>query len=135
MKEHGVDVQIAAGGGDGEGTVQMASPGPGDDQANGGPPDEQTMRKAEEACRQYQPDGGDMPKPNPEEIEQFRKFAKCMRDNGVNMPDPDDDGRVTATAAPGDVQMDPNSDLVKKAEEACRQFRPSPRVMEGGHAG
>jgi hypothetical protein len=42
-----------------------------------------------EACRRYNPNWGmPPPPPDPAQIEQERRFAQCMRDNGVDMPDP-----------------------------------------------
>ncbi|MEO7555039.1 MAG: hypothetical protein ABIV94_00370 [Acidimicrobiales bacterium] len=49
----------------------------------------------------------DLPKPSPEEEAKMRddalKFAKCMRDHGVDMPDPtfDDKGAITIEAPAG----------------------------------
>ena len=136
MKDHGVTVHIGiAGEGDDGGSLSVGgSDGPDQDAA---PPDDATMKKAQEACKEYEPDGGDAPKPSAEEIEQMRKYAKCMRDNGVDMPDPDDDGRVTirSSAGPGDgagsAGIDPRSETFKKADEKCRSLRPSPKVTGG----
>jgi hypothetical protein len=56
------------------------------------PMDSPATRQALEKCKQYQ--GGERGStgfdPNdPEQQEQRRKFAKCMRDAGVDWPDPD----------------------------------------------
>ncbi|AXB45470.1 hypothetical protein [Amycolatopsis albispora] len=46
-------------------------------------------------------------------------FARCMRDNGVDMPDPVD-GRITIEAGgPGDAAK------MEKANEACRHLLPN----------
>jgi hypothetical protein len=54
--------------------------------------------------------------------DKMRAFAKCMRDNGVDMPDPEFDGNggvaARAGAAIGEEEM-------KTAEEACKEFMPS----------
>jgi hypothetical protein len=134
MKEHGVEVHVAIAGGaeDGGGPVSVGgSTGPNPDAT---PPDAETIKKAQEACKEFQPDGGDMPKPSAEEVEQMRKYAKCMRDNGVDMPDPDDDGRVTVEISDGPGQgvagIDPGSDTFKKANAKCESLQPSPRVKD-----
>ena len=52
-------------------------------------------------------------------------YAQCMRDNGVDMPDPESDadgGRVQMRLPEG---VDPESDAFQRAEEECRP------LMEG----
>lgn len=46
------------------------------------------------------------------------KFVQCMRENGVDMPDPDADGRITIRGRPGDEAT------IEKAQKACRRFSP-----------
>lgn len=46
----------------------------------------------------------------------FRKYAKCMRDNGYNMPDP-----VGDDAVPG---INPNDPKYDSAAKACKQLEP-----------
>lgn len=55
------------------------------------------------------------------------KFAKCMRDNGVNMPDPKTDGNggVMIEAMPGDEASAPDEEKMKSAHEACKQHLPN----------
>src|SRR5689334_19406100 len=48
-----------------------------------------------------------------------RQFAQCMRDHGVNMPDPDPNGQIDKNA-----QVDRNSPAFRTAAEACKQFLP-----------
>lgn len=50
------------------------------------------------------------------------KYAKCMRDHGVDMPDPkpsDDGGRMAMPALPADKM-----DSVNKAFDACKKYSP-----------
>jgi hypothetical protein len=51
-------------------------------------------------------------------------FAECMRDEGVNVPDPqiDEDGRLTFGAGIGGI--DPNDPDVEAAFEACQDRLP-----------
>jgi hypothetical protein len=46
------------------------------------------------------------------------KFAQCMREHGVNMPDPDANGRVTIRAGKGEQTK------VAAAQEACKKYMP-----------
>ncbi|MFI6299655.1 hypothetical protein ACIBEJ_49230 [Nonomuraea sp. NPDC050790] len=52
--------------------------------------------------------------------EQARKFAQCMRDNGVDMPDPDPNGKMGLKIDAKKV----NEPAFKKAAEACKDLRP-----------
>ena len=75
------------------------------------------------ACKQWAPDGGDRGPADPQQLEQGRQMAQCMRDNGVpNFPDPQADGSIRLDgdkigSGPGDPTFD-------KAEQACSKFRP-----------
>jgi hypothetical protein len=85
--------------------------------------DKKKMEDAQEACKQFMPNGGERPKPNPEELAQLRNLAKCMRANGIpNFPDPGADGGISIDSTklgtgPGDPTFD-------KAEKACAQYQP-----------
>ncbi|HTU15948.1 MAG TPA: hypothetical protein VMF31_12210 [Solirubrobacterales bacterium] len=46
-------------------------------------------------------------------------FTECMRENGVDMPDPQPDGSMMMTTESG---IDPNSQEFKDAQEACGQI-------------
>jgi hypothetical protein len=72
------------------------------------------MDAAAEACRAYNPNWGrPAPPPSPEDLERERKFAQCMRENGVDMADPGapSGAPVPETTVPGDV--------VDRAQEIC----------------
>jgi hypothetical protein len=57
------------------------------------------VEAAMQKCKQYLPGGGQPKKADPQVVEQLRKYAQCMRDNGIkNFPDPTDEG----------LQVDPN---------------------------
>jgi hypothetical protein len=100
MRDNGAEVQNQEipNNGSGQGTAQ---------QGNQPQVDQEKQRAAHEKCRQYLPDGGN-PKPmNPEQLEQARKFAKCMRDEGVAYPDPKpEDGGQGAAKLPDGVDID-----------------------------
>jgi hypothetical protein len=66
-------------------------------------------------------------KPTMDNQERGLKFAQCMRENGIDMPDPDSSGRVT-------MKFDKNTpqDKVQAAQEACKQYAPSGTRQGGG---
>ena len=67
---------------------------------SGGP--NSNMDAAMEACKDKLPNGGTPPSLNPQQQEQLREFAQCMRDHGVDMPDPDPNSgalRITQSGA------------------------------------
>ncbi|MCK2213700.1 hypothetical protein MF672_007860 [Actinomadura sp. ATCC 31491] len=56
--------------------------------------------------------------PSADSQEKALKFAQCMRENGVDMPDPDGSGKMTMT-------FDAPQDKVQAAQETRRQYVPS----------
>ena len=113
MREHGInmpDPKFDGGGG----AVMMG----GDRNTT---PEQQ--REAQEACGKYQK----AIKPPPiskEQQEKFRKAAlenaKCMRDHGVDMPDPQfgENGEVTQKIGPG---LEPTDQKFQAAQKACNK--------------
>jgi hypothetical protein len=60
---------------------------------------------------------------NPEDA--MLDFAQCMRDNGVDMPDPQSGGRgVTIVGGPGSG-IDPQSEEFQAAMTACQDLQPA----------
>jgi hypothetical protein len=79
-----------------------------------GSADMEKMNKAHEACRHLLPNGG-KPKPlSPEDLDKQRKIAQCMREHGVDMPDPTPEGGGAVTLGEGT-----DMEAMKKASEAC----------------
>jgi hypothetical protein len=120
MREHGVDMPDPS---PGEGGIRLAAPPSGTDQA--------AFRRAEEACRKH------LEKVRPPELseeqqrefrEQALKHARCMREHGIDMPDPTfgEGGRVEQRLE-GDV--DPNDPRFQEAQEECSKF--GPKIEEG----
>ena len=74
------------------------------------------MDAAFDACREFMPNGGEPMKTTPEDLEAQRAFAKCMREHGIDMPDPDPNGGMTlAGEAPEDL------DAFDAALAACNE--------------
>jgi hypothetical protein len=125
MREHGIDMpdpQV------GEGGMVVIGGGPG---AEGdGPPSEaeqEEMEAANEACQPILEDvRGSMPELDPEQEAEMQEealaFAECMREHGIDMPDPvfSDGGRVTMEIGDEDGPgFDPTDDDFQEAAEDC----------------
>ncbi|MEU0535433.1 hypothetical protein [Amycolatopsis tolypomycina] len=103
MREHGVDMPDPKPAGDGGG-MAITLGGDGVDASK--------MEAAQSACKHLMPNGGEMKQPSAEELDKMRKDAKCMREHGIDMPDPDPSGKGMMRAGKVD---DP-----KKFEEAAK---------------
>ncbi|MFI1989826.1 hypothetical protein [Actinoplanes sp. NPDC020271] len=89
--------------------------------------------KAQQACRQWAPDGENAPAPSAEDLEKARQMAKCMRENGVpGFPDPGPKGQIAIDSKMG---IDPESPTFKAAEQKCDQYRPEGGPKEVGRDG
>jgi hypothetical protein len=142
MRQHGVNVpdpvngriSVQNRGGTGGGGTQpggsTASPGgDGGTVANGPDPNSSQFQAAQEACKQYAPNGGkNGGQPTQQQIDQATKFSQCMRQHGVNMPDPQVQSgggiAIRVTPGAGSDSLDPNSDAFKQAQQACAKYQP-----------
>jgi hypothetical protein len=104
MREHGVDLPDPGP----DGKLQF-------DGAVGG--DRNKAMAAASACQQYLPNGGTLQNLTPEQLDRARAFAKCMREHGIDMPDPDPDTGLSAILK-GNIDF--NSPAFKAASEACQ---------------
>jgi hypothetical protein len=118
MRDHGVDMADpdtdGGGPGSGGGGLHIA--------VTGGP--DGKLDAAMAACRDKLPNGGAPPSLSPEQEEQLRQFTQCMRDHGVDMPDPDPTSggvRISGSGAPGNRPDDPT---FKAAQDACADKLP-----------
>src|SRR4051794_13508151 len=93
------------------------------------------QREAEQACKKYQ----DKVKPPPMSAEQEKKMkdaalknAQCMRDHGIDFPDPQfgEGGRMTQKIGPSSG-IDPKSAKFQAAAKACQKDEPG-GMMFGG---
>jgi len=112
MREHGVDLpdpQFSADGDGKGGFAIMGGTATASDGGGGALPDPNgaAFKAADEACKPIlDAVTKDLPKPSPEELAKMRDqalaFAKCMREHGIDMPDPtfDDSGGVSIQAGP-----------------------------------
>jgi len=79
--------------------------------------DLQKVQKGMTACRDLAPSGGQSVQLDPQQQEQARQFAQCMRDHGVDMADPDPDGGGLGMGVANLRTADP---AFQKAMEACQ---------------
>ena len=117
MREHGVDVPDPQVGSGGRLTVQ-AGTGRRFDRDNA------KFQAAIEACGS--PLGNARPQLTDEQSEQLQEtmlgFAKCMREHGVDMPDPDfsGGGGLFRVGGPGRGGVNPDDPDFQKAQKACQ---------------
>ena len=112
MRQHGIDMPDPKF--DAQGHMALQNP-------PGVGPDDPKFKAANQACQQYLPNGGEPEKPNPQEQQQMVQFARCMRQHGINMPDPKPGGGIDVN---GDAGVNPDSPKFKAAEQACQQYEP-----------
>ena len=120
MRENGVDVPDP-GGADERGPVEIS----------GNPED---LREAEEACAEYR---DEIPAPDltDEQARELKDAAlahsRCMREQGLDFPDPqfDAEGGAMVQIGPGSG-IDFNDPDFRKAQEACRDTLPEMRLEE-----
>ena len=111
MRENGVDMPDPQPGG---GSLVV---GPGQEQA-----DESTFREAEEACEEFRQDvegtfgqGGEPPA---EFQDALLAMARCMREHGVDVPDPTFGAGGEAKA---ELSVDINDPKFEEAQQACAE--------------
>jgi hypothetical protein len=121
MREHGIDMPDPQ---PDQRGIRLRAP-------EGVTPEE--MEEAEGACRKHL-DAIEPPELTEEQQKEFQEaalaHAKCMRDHGIDIPDPTfgEDGRAEIRIRRGDgaTGPDPDDPKWKAAEEACRDRMPSP---------
>ena len=122
MRDHGIDMPDPQVSGNGEGgmvVVQEAEPGDGSPEFER---DSEEFEDAQRECEHFMEDVvGEIeidPQQQAEMQEEMLAFAECMREHGIDMPDPvfSEDGRVEAQS--GDIS-DIGSDAFEEASEAC----------------
>ena len=111
MREHGVDMPDPERAADGK--LLFRGPEPG---AGVGP---DVLQRAEEACKEKLEAGVQVaPEDRRDAQERGLKLARCMRERGIDMPDPDAEGRLQLRMGEG---PDPSDPAFREAEQACEQ--------------
>jgi hypothetical protein len=113
MRAHGINMPDPKFDANGGGGIQMQSGG------QGTTPEQQ--KAAEQACAKYQKQIKPPPMSAAEKQKQRQEAlanARCMREHGIDMPDPqfDENGGILQKGP----NIDPDRAKFKKAEEACR---------------
>jgi hypothetical protein len=125
MRDNGVDMPDPQSGGGG---VRIGIG------QNGIDPGSEEFQAAQEACQQFLDDAGfgQRRELSQEQLDQQVEFAQCMRDNGIDMPDPGADGgrrlQIRGQAGAGDAGpggVDPHSEAFQAAMTACEDVRPA----------
>ncbi|MFC7386616.1 hypothetical protein [Sphaerisporangium rhizosphaerae] len=112
MREHGVDMKDP----DPDGRIQMKI-----DKGQQG-----KMEAAQKACGKYMQGGKRMDADDPKRRDAMLRFARCMREHGVDMADPKPgEGILIRMPKPGSG----GEEKVKAAQKACEHF------MGGGMGG
>jgi hypothetical protein len=133
MREHGVDVSDPKFDEGGGAVVFGGSPHVGDQ----GQPDQQKVDRAHKECQHFIKNVVNQSGRKPDAEEQRKvqekalKFAKCMREHGVDMPDPKfGDGSVQQSLG----ASDPNDPRFKAAQKVCakKAALPKPGAKGGG---
>jgi hypothetical protein len=122
MRDHGIDMpdpETAPGGGFTQ-RIEV------------GKDDAEKMQAAQEACDHFLDQaGGPRGELDPAQLDKLVEFAQCMREHGVDMPDPTADGKGgiffrsnsgSAGSGPDNVTsdgIDPESPEFQAAQEAC----------------
>jgi hypothetical protein len=129
LRDHGVDMpdpQFTADGGMVVQSGDASGPKPGTGPTTKGGPGDPKVQAAQEACHALLPAGAGAPDPaqQAEEQDKALAFAKCMRDHGIDMPDPQftADGGILQVI---DGTRGDEADM-EAASTACQAFAPGP---------
>jgi hypothetical protein len=134
MRDHGIDMpdpQVT-----GEGGIAIAVEGEMDDEK---------FQEAQTACEPLMENARGDIEVDPEQLAEMQaemlEFAECMREHGIDMPDPvfSDDGRVTQQGPPpGDDGSEFDGDEFNTAADECGRGEGGPMIAaapSGGDAG
>jgi hypothetical protein len=95
-------------------------------------PDPKKLEAAQKACGSLIGGGDGDRQIDPAERDAMVDFARCMREHGIDMPDPTGDGLTVRRDDKG-RGPDPDSEKFKAAEQACDHFLAN--LRQGGGAG
>jgi hypothetical protein len=128
MRQHGVDIEVATVGGNESGDGSASGPGVVNQKIGGTDANKAKFEAADRACHSLLPRGG-VNGPDgtmdPAMQDKFLAFSACMREHGIDMPDPQFSGGGVTIGGEGDTpKFDPRSQAFKDAEAACNTLLP-----------
>jgi hypothetical protein len=115
MRAHGVDMPDPEVDDQGRIKVRIGAGGPG---GAGKRPDPKKLEAAQKACGSLIGGGDGDRQIDPAERDAMVAFARCMREHGIDMPDPTGNGLTVRRDSDGGGP-DPDSEEFKAAEQAC----------------
>jgi hypothetical protein len=107
MKKHGIEVEVSEPESGGKGGGMGIS-------VDGA--DKEKVEKADKECKKLLPNGGEPPKPSAEDLDRARKMAQCLREHGLDVPDP-------TMEDPG-IKIDGRGGDQAKVDEAMKACQP-----------
>ncbi|SNS84374.1 hypothetical protein SAMN05216276_1017125 [Streptosporangium subroseum] len=115
-----------------ENGIEMADPEPGgpvriDARGKG----KGAVEKAQKACGKYMGGGEGKRRIDPKDQDRLLAFVKCMRENGVDMPDPEIAGGTVRMRRPEGG----NDAAMEKAQKACEDHLPGRPATSAGPTG
>jgi hypothetical protein len=113
MRQHGIDMPDPEVDDQGRIRVRVGPGGPG----GGSRPDPGKFEAAQQACGGLLGGGDGDRQLDPADRDAMVAFARCMREHGIDMPDPTGDG--LRLRRDGDDGPDPESAEFQEAEKAC----------------
>jgi hypothetical protein len=113
MREHGIDMPDPEVDEQGRIRVRIGADGPG----GGARPDPKKLEAAQQACGSLMGGGDGDRQLDPAERDAMVAFAECMREHGIDMPDPTGEGLMLRRD--GKDGPDPGSEKFQEAEQAC----------------
>jgi hypothetical protein len=111
MREHGVNMPDPEVDDQGRIRVRIGAGGGGER------PDPKKLEAAQQACGSLLGGGDGDRQLDPADRDAMVAFARCMREHGIDMPDPTGDGLMLRRD--GDKGPDPDSEQFQQAEQAC----------------
>jgi hypothetical protein len=113
MRGHGIDMPDPEVDEQGRIRVRVGRDSPG----GGARPDPKKLEAAQQACGSLMGGGDGDRQLDPAERDAMVAFAKCMREHGIDMPDPTGEGLMLRRD--GKDGPDPGSEKFQEAEQAC----------------
>jgi hypothetical protein len=111
MRQHGIDMPDPEVDDKGRIKMRIGAGGP------GSRPDPKKLEAAQQACGNLLGGGDGDRQIDPAERDAMVAFARCMREHGIDMPDPTGDGLVMRRDDDGGP--DPEAEEFQEAERAC----------------